>query len=456
MPKSLALSAESATDYAERARARLQGFSRGTYAVWEFTLKCNLACELCGSRAGSERRKELSTEEALEVARQLAEAGVKEVTLIGGEILLRNDWQQVVRALNDHGLLCSILTGGYGVSLTTARRMKAAGVAYAAISVDGMEATHDRLRGREGSWTSCFRTMEHFRSVDLPFCINSQLNRATGPDIPRLYEAIHAAGARGWMVQLTFPMGNAADHARELLQPCELLDLYPMLAVVFQRAHSEGVGMSAGDNVGYYGPYELLFRNSMPTEEPSLWQGCQAGLYTVGVESDGIIKACSSLPTGGFSAGNIRRQPLRKILAKKEMRFNLGGGTRAGVAHLWGFCKRCEYGALCRGGCSATAYVFFNRRGNNPYCHHRALEQQRRGVRERVVPARKATGRPYDFGLWQLVEEPIDAPWPSDDSHHFTWDRIEWPAGFEPWLASAPANEGAQDGREHVPPEGDE
>ena len=30
--------------------------------------------------------------------------------------------------------------------------------------------------------------------------------------------------------------------------------------------------------------------------------------------------------------------------------------------------------------------MFFDRRGNNPYCHHRALEQAKRGLRERVYP----------------------------------------------------------------------
>src|SRR5262245_28219769 len=63
-----------------------------TYAVWELTLRCDLACRHCGSRAGRARPDELSTEEALDVVRQLAELGTREVTLIGGEAYLRDDW----------------------------------------------------------------------------------------------------------------------------------------------------------------------------------------------------------------------------------------------------------------------------------------------------------------------------------------------------------------------------
>ncbi|GAA6619426.1 hypothetical protein NUACC26_052390 [Scytonema sp. NUACC26] len=81
-------------------------YSRTTYAVWEITLKCNLACSHCGSRAGNARTKELSTEEALDLVRQMAEVGIKEVTLIGGEAFLRLDWLEIAKAINAAGMLC--------------------------------------------------------------------------------------------------------------------------------------------------------------------------------------------------------------------------------------------------------------------------------------------------------------------------------------------------------------
>src|SRR5215218_715030 len=41
-------------------------------AVWEVTLRCDLACRHCGSRAGRARPDELSTEECVDLVRQLA------------------------------------------------------------------------------------------------------------------------------------------------------------------------------------------------------------------------------------------------------------------------------------------------------------------------------------------------------------------------------------------------
>jgi nif11-class peptide radical SAM maturase 3 len=407
-------------------------YHRKSYAVWEITLKCNLACSHCGSRAGHERAKELSTDEALNLVKQMAEVGIKEVTLIGGEAFLRPDWLEIAKAINDAGMLCGMTTGGYGISLETAQKMKEAGIGTVSVSIDGLEATHDGLRGRKGSWKYAFKTMSHLREVGISFGCNTQINRLSAPEFPSIYECIRDAGARAWQIQLTVPMGNAADNTDMLLQPHELLDIYPMLARVARRAYQEGVQLQAGNNIGYYGPYERLLRGRGKEDDFSFWQGCGAGLSTLGIEADGAIKGCPSLPTTAYTGGNIRDHALHDIIeSAEELRFNLGAGTPEGTKHLWGFCKTCEYAELCRGGCSWTAHVFFDKRGNNPYCHHRALTHAEQGMRERVVPKVKAQGLPFDNGEFELIVESIDTRLPANDPLHFTADSIQWSESWQ-------------------------
>lgn len=399
-------------------------YRRISYAVWEITLKCNLACQHCGSRAGHTRDKELSTPEALDLVKQMAEVGITEVTLIGGEAFLRPDWLEIARAINEAGMRCGMTTGGYGITLETAQKMKEAGIGVVSVSVDGLEATHDRLRGRQGSWQWAFKTMSHLKQVGIPFGCNTQINRLSAPEFPLIYQRIRDAGIVAWQIQLTVPMGNAADNHEILLQPYELLDVYPMVARVAQRAKEEGITVQPGNNIGYYGPYERLLRGG---DAWSFWQGCSAGLSALGIEADGAIKGCPSLPTTAYTGGNIRDRSLRTIIEEtEELRFNLGAGTPQGTQHLWGFCKTCEFAELCRGGCSWTAHVFFNRRGNNPYCHHRALTQAKAGIRERVVLKRQADGLPFDNGEFSLIEESIDVPCWGNNPLEFTADKIQW------------------------------
>ena len=125
---------------------------RKAYAVWEITLKCNLACQHCGSRAGNARTDELSTAEAFDLIKQMADLGIDEITLIGGEAYLRKDWLQLVEAIVKHGMYCSMTTGGYGINAESARRMKDAGLLSVSVSVDGMQQNHDLQRGKANSW----------------------------------------------------------------------------------------------------------------------------------------------------------------------------------------------------------------------------------------------------------------------------------------------------------------
>lgn len=74
---------------------------------------------------------------------------------------------------------------------------------------------------------------------------------------------------------------------------------------------------------------------------------------------------------------------------------------------LWGYCRTCYYADECRAGCTWTAFVLFGRAGNNPYCHHRALEMQRAGKRERLVKVEDAPGQPFDHGRFDLVVEEL-------------------------------------------------
>jgi radical SAM protein with 4Fe4S-binding SPASM domain len=409
--------------------------ARTNYAVWEITLKCNLACSHCGSRAGVARENELTTSEALDLVRQMADLGIDEVTMIGGEAYLRPDWLEIAAEIVHRGMTCGMTTGGYGISRTTAEHMHDAGISTVSVSVDGLEATHDRLRGVPGSWRRCFETIGHVvaAGIDLP-CCNTQFNRLSAPEMPLIYDEIRKASVAAWQVQLTVPMGRAADHPELLLQPFELLELYPMLAHVIERARREGVDVQPGNDVGYYGPYESVFR-SMPGDN-GFWQGCMAGLQTIGIEADGAIKGCPSLPTASYVGGNIRERSLKDIVQTTDrLRFNIGAGTPSGADHTWGFCGSCEYRELCRGGCTWTAHVLFDRPGNNPYCHHRALTLASRGVGEEVNLVERAPGLPFDHGRFELHERSlVDAG--IADPGGFSLAGVLWPLA---WLEEDPS-----------------
>lgn len=74
--------------------------------------------------------------------------------------------------------------------------------------------------------------------------------------------------------------------------------------------------------------------------------------------------------------------------------------------------------AECLSGCTCVTTSLFGKPGNNPYCHHRALEMQRVGLRERVVLREAAPGAPFDHGLFELIAEPLPAAPESVKENH--------------------------------------
>jgi sulfatase maturation enzyme AslB (radical SAM superfamily) len=103
--------------------------------------------------------------------------------------------------------------------------------------------------------------------------------------------------------------------------------------------------------------------------------------------------------------GNLREATLAEIWDRQTLAFARDRGTE----ELWGHCKTCYYAEECKGGCSWTAHTLLGRRGNMPYCFHRADMLAQQGVRERLVRVERAPGEPFDFGRFELVEEPLEA-----------------------------------------------
>jgi radical SAM protein with 4Fe4S-binding SPASM domain len=379
---------------------------RPIYAVWEITLACDLACRHCGSRAGHDRPDELTTAEALDLVDQMAALGVKEVTLIGGEAYLRADWLDIIRRIRARGMLCTTTSGGRGLTAERVAEAADAGLMGASISLDGDEATHDRLRGVAGSYRAALEAMRAVRERGLRVSTNTQINRLSMPVLGHVLETIAAAGVRDWQIQLTVPMGRAADEPEVLLQPYELLALFPLLAQLKKRADELRLRIWPGNNIGYFGPYESTLRGYHYSGHGG---SCGAGRATLGIEANGAIKGCPSLPSEAWTGGNIRDASLEDIWQRSEpLRYVRDRTTR----DLWGFCASCYYAAECMSGCTWTSFVTLGRAGNNPYCHHRALEMDRAGKRERIVPVSAAPGEPFDHGIFAIVVE--DAPKTAD------------------------------------------
>ncbi len=314
--------------YPRERRPDVEVGPKPIFAVWELTMKCDQPCQHCGTRAGHARASELTTAEVLEVAASLADLGCREVTLIGGEAYLRPDLDEIVAYLASRGLRVGMQTGGRALTAARAVRLREVGLSALGVSVDGPAPVHDLLRGNAGSHAAALRALDAGREAGLVLGANTQVSRLGYLHLRETASELRAHGIEAWQVALTVPMGRAADRPEWIINPWSVVLVIDALAAIQREAAgAEGAGertprgvpfnVAISNNLGYFGPHELALR-SRPSGLEEHWSGCRAGVNVIGIESDGTVKGCPSLPTAAYAGGNVRDLSLEQILGARR------------------------------------------------------------------------------------------------------------------------------------------
>jgi hypothetical protein len=119
---------------------------------WSITGKCNYRCKHCFMSANVGKFGEPSLEKCIKIIGEIADCGIKQVSITGGEPLIRGDFWQIIDELINHNILIpTIYTNGALVDRAlidglTSRKIRPT----FQISYDG-PGWHDWLRGIDGA-----------------------------------------------------------------------------------------------------------------------------------------------------------------------------------------------------------------------------------------------------------------------------------------------------------------
>src|SRR5450631_3627816 len=119
------------------------------FLAWQLTNRCGARCVACCEDSGPDKAwgDELRRDEALDLARKIADFGIPYVAFGGGEPLgVPHAWD-LLEILSAAGIALKIETDGSQIDGAAADRLSALGVQCIQISVDGATAkTHERVR----------------------------------------------------------------------------------------------------------------------------------------------------------------------------------------------------------------------------------------------------------------------------------------------------------------------
>jgi len=338
-----------------------------------------MRCLHCGSYATGKRQNELTTEEALDLCDQLGEIGLTYITISGGEPLLRPDWNLIVERLLLNKVNVSIITNGYFIKENLHKLIPLRPyMSYVAVSIDGLRDTHDYIRQTPGAFDRGLDGLELLRKLKFATGVITTVSRWNLHELEKLEIELMRRKVLHWQVQTVFPGGRMREHMKQLPYPEDIIPLAQFIIRENKKFKEKKIPIHTfpADSLGYC---SSICHNLMPG-----WQGCQAGLQAIGIESDGNIKGCLSLSPeiktekDPFAEGSIREKRLKEIWEnKKGFLYNRKFDKRK----VKGFCRTCEHLERCRCGCSQAAYFATGNRFENPYCLYR-LEKEGHNINE--------------------------------------------------------------------------
>jgi len=323
--------------------------------VWEITFACNMRCIHCGTSAGKRRPDELTTDEALALIDELTGLECKSITISGGEPLMREDWRVLSARVRENGLTSYLITNGYAVTPEIADDFLNLGFKRIGVSLDGLEEIHNHIRRRPDSYARCLRAIDIMQEKGVEYCVVSQISNLNLGELDAIHKLLVDHGCKGWRIQMCTTTGRMMEHANMVLS----LDNYErMIDKLIELRQAGDIYIDIGENIGYYGckGSELLDGNP--------YLGCYAGLRVAGIESNGNVKGCLSMPPQ-FVEGNIRERSFTEIWNDPN---GFAYNRKFTKDTATGACHDCRYLPMCRGGCATTSVSQTGRRADNPFC----------------------------------------------------------------------------------------
>ena len=272
-----------------------------SYLFWECTTRCNLQCRHCGSDCSVlSREKDMPLEDFLTALDTVPAKGRAKdfcVVLTGGEPLLRPDIAEVGKALRARGIGWGIVSNGWFYDEEMHGRLMEAGMGALTISLDGLEASHDWMRGRPGSFARALRAIrimaaEPRLNADVVSCVNKR----SISELPQIYDLLSDAGVEQWRLFTIIPIGRAANDPDMHLSDAEFVQLMEFIKAKRESGGPMNVTFSCE---GYLGRYEEKVRDTR--------YFCRAGVNIASVLIDGRICACPNIDRDLFSQGSIYR-----------------------------------------------------------------------------------------------------------------------------------------------------
>jgi MoaA/NifB/PqqE/SkfB family radical SAM enzyme/glycosyltransferase involved in cell wall biosynthesis len=259
---------------------------------------CNLTCSFCDLW---DNPAQMSLEQSVALLDEAAAIGTQTLVITGGEPFIHKQLFDVVAAGKARGMGVNITTNGTLVK----RRWQdliASGVDSLSMSIDGLSATHDRLRGQKGCHDRTWKALERVKAHGgIGLSVYFTVNRENVGELTQVFDRARALGVGFdfWPVNDAKDLYLVSESDRETFRQAVAYIAERDPEVARQRHfYEQGMAYHSGES----GPVRCL------------------GLVDqYGVTFEGDLLPCCVWGGDGLKVGNVFETPLSELWLHEDV-----------------------------------------------------------------------------------------------------------------------------------------
>jgi heme d1 biosynthesis radical SAM protein NirJ len=326
----------------------------GPVVIWNLVRRCNLTCKHCyATSADKDFAGELSTAEVYTVLDDLKGFKVPVLILSGGEPLLRPDIYDISQRAKAMGFYVGLSTNGTLIDEHNIEAIAAAGYNYVGISLDGIEATHDRFRRLDGAFARSLHAIRLCREHGIKVGLRFTLTQDNAAELPQLLALMDEENIDKFYLSHLNYAGRGNRNRRD--------DVYhratrAAMDLLFERCMDEqqrGIrreyvtGNNDADGVYFLMWVRKHFPERVAEMEQRLeqWGGNSSGINIANIDNLGNVHPDTMW--WHHTLGNVRERPFSAIW--QDTSDPLMAGLKQHPRPVQGRCAACMHLAICNG-----------------------------------------------------------------------------------------------------------
>jgi SynChlorMet cassette radical SAM/SPASM protein ScmE len=346
------------------------------------TGKCNLKCNYCFYANEMAGLKDLPTATWLKFFKELAEIGIMDASLTGGEALLRPDIFELIDGLIANRMRYNLLSNGTLIDEKLLKKFESGKrrlrLDYIQVSIDGSTAAiHNQ--SRPDSFDKALRGLKLLKKTGFPLAVRTTINRHNLNDLENIAKLLlEDIGISSFGTNEAMPIGSGCrSDAGMSLSPQEKMAVMATIGRL-QRRYPGRLQAQAGPQAKrkMYGEMVHARRTG---EKPHTWimgylTSCGCVFSKIDILHDGSVVPCCMLP--GLVMGNICSESILDIWYNHPTMIALRERRTIPMSEVAG-CEACEWHKYCNGSCPGLAHQLtgdFNR-ANPEDCFRNFLKQ---------------------------------------------------------------------------------